>query len=178
MIETITYDTDNLGCVMLGCEPLTKVDEVIPKSLWFSNDKVNGRETEPHITLLYGLLTPAYLQEEKVNNALKEWREPEEVTLRGFDFFPGSEYDVLIARVYGYTVTSVEKAHGLLSALPHINTFHPYRPHLTLGYVPSGAGPLLCRELDRELGGGTFRRTVTGLNLGRDLRLDTAPTNS
>ena len=172
MIKTISYDTDNLGCVMLNVEPMTEVDDVIPASLWFSNDTVKGRETEPHITLLYGLLTPAYLQEAAIMKALENWDAPAYVEFRGFGFFHGNDYDVLFARVHEYSSTLVDKAHGMLSTLPHVNTFYPYCPHLTLGYVPPGAGPLLSRALNGALSGGLYRLDTRGINLGRDLRLD------
>lgn len=97
-----------------------------------------GRETEYHITLLYGI------EDEKSTEALQLLRD----TLNTSEFkiklgvvskFYQDDYDVIKIDVDDYT-GKLEAAFNTLSEnLDNENTYEDYHPHITLAYVTKGA---------------------------------------
>lgn len=171
----IEYDPDNLGCVMLGCDPWPdSLREVIPESVWYREGDQYGPEDEPHVTLLYGLLTPAYEQPVAITKALAGWNAPSTLYFNGFRVFSTPEWDCVVGELSDGDGVLAD-AHRRLSKLPHIDTHLPYTPHVTLGYVLPGLGSLILPALSlayREYFNrwGVLRWATTELNLGKDLR--------
>lgn len=108
------------------------------------NTEAGGRETEPHITVKYGLHTD---DAEKVRALLKD-QPPIPVTLGTTSIFPADEKAVQRG---GADVSDVVKAdvdspalHALnqkiADALPHTDTHPEYKPHATVAYVKPGLG--------------------------------------
>ena len=96
-----------------------------------------GIETEPHITVKYGLSCEAA----DAQRVLRDFGSIP-VELGELDLFTTNPaFDVLICRVES---PRLHAAHALLAQdLPHRETFPNYQPHLTLAYVAKGA----CADL-------------------------------
>lgn len=98
----------------------------------------DGRETDPHITLLYGLhdSDPA-----KVKKLLSRIKRPIQFKLGKVSLFPGEDagkdYDVVKVEVHSPDLHQLNK---LLKTLPHTDNWPEYKPHATIGYVKKGLG--------------------------------------
>ncbi len=94
----------------------------------------NGIETDPHITVKYGLLVDDSASVARVMGHFGAIR----VRLGALHLFhTHPDYDVLVVRVHG---AKLHAAHALLSQdLPYRETFSSYAPHLTLAYVAKGS---------------------------------------
>ena len=134
-----------LGCVMLPTEPFDLFGEgrehiLDVEDLYASNDPkkwwVNGDVTaKSHITLLYGLMKPAYEQKDAVDRVLATWDRPEYLVPERVTFFPSPDDEKYAAIVVEIDDLHLVEANQRLSYLPHVNTFAEYKPHMTLCYV-------------------------------------------
>ncbi len=93
----------------------------------------NGRDKEPHITVLYGLHEDAIEPVQYLADGFGEIK----ATVGDIDVFGARDYDVVILRIES---KDLHRLHGRLSTLPHTSTFPTYEPHITLAYVKSGEG--------------------------------------
>lgn len=136
---------NDLGCVMLETESIPKpkmYDLEIPEAFYEAKHKdhywIRGWVGDkPHVSLLYGLLTPAYEQPENIEKVLKGWELPE-VTIKEVGYFESpddmdEEYYCIIGLIE--VTPKLKEAMERLSFLPHINTFAGYKPHVTIAYV-------------------------------------------
>ena len=138
---------NNLGCVMLPVEDIMLIDGtrknfLDPEDLYTSPDPekfwIKGDVThKAHVTLLYGLLAPAYEIKEFVDAVLEDWERPwhfDSPEVVAFDSpTPDTEpYKCIVAKVMS---PELIEAHQRLSFLPHVNTHPEYQPHITLAYV-------------------------------------------
>lgn len=97
----------------------------------------DGRETEPHITVLFGLHTP----DPATVRALLRDEPPITVTLGKTSFFPNGESgsgDVLKVDVRSPSLRRLNKR--IAEAIAHTNTHPDYQPHCTIAYVKPGRG--------------------------------------
>ena len=135
---------DDLGCIMVDVEPF-EVTANVPDE--FASDLVDATtrhdhamgavgETEPHLTLLYGLLENGNLWKDKVDAVLDGWSLPN-VTIDEVGIFETPDSYAVIAHV-ALTPELVD-GHERLTLLPHIQTFSEYRPHITLAYIKKDA---------------------------------------
>lgn len=146
LMEKLGIEVSELGCVMLPVEPFDIFgdgrDQVLDvEDLYASNDPkkwwIQGDVSEKaHITLLYGLITPAFEQKENVDEVLASWDRPEWLIPERVTFFPSPYED----EPYAAIVVEIEdqhlmEAHQRLSYLPHVNTYPTYRAHMTIAYV-------------------------------------------
>ena len=165
-------DTRTLGCVMLDVEPTLPAElrAKIPQRVWYTDPKrgISGPEAEPHVTLLYGLLESAHTWRAHVDQLLADWQMPAGLWISRFEVFgrPTDPYDVVVATFDEESLEGLAEANGLLRALPHVDTFPEYRPHLTIGYVVAPAGRWVAAELNAH----APRKWVglVGLNYGRE----------
>ena len=147
LMRDLDIDVNTLGCVMLPTEAFDIFGEgrdclLAVEDLYVSENPakhwVNGDVSDnAHITLLYGLMTPAYKQKEAVNRVLDTWDCPEYFVPEQVTFFPSPDKD---EPGYAAIVVEIEDPHLVeamqrLSYLPHVNTFAVYRSHMTLCYV-------------------------------------------
>jgi 2'-5' RNA ligase len=132
-----------LGCVYL---PLTGElkKKVLALAASVPDDLLDekGRETEPHITALYGLTNddPAPVKE-----LLSKVDRPVPFMLGGVSVFANDKYDVLKVEVYSPYLHAINQ---LLSTLPNENEYTDYIPHVTLAYVKCGEGQALADMLE------------------------------
>ena len=96
----------------------------------------DGRETEPHIALKYGIAPDSVEAVRGVLEALP----PIKVVLGTTSVFGNPQQDVLVVDCYGEGLRLANDA--LDKAVPHIDTFDWYQPHATVAYLKPGAGQL------------------------------------
>ncbi len=163
--------TSDLGCVMLDFESLGDADipdewlyyAETPEHFWIKGYVGNS----PHVTLLYGLLEQGETWREHIVELLNDWvpenGEPMGI-IRFQSPYPEEQYVCLAAELH--ITESLMDAHRRLSYLPHIDTFTPYRPHVTLAYVRTEHADMCEELLNALILGRKFRPTY--INLGSD----------
>lgn len=138
----------SLGCVMLDVDPKALAADPYRERLEASGDLYYAKDPAhfwidgyvagktPHITLLYGLLKPAYEQKADIEEVLKGWS-IDTATVESIGFFPSPMQDEPYFCIVAHIKISPEllEGHERLELLPHINTFPGYKAHLTLAYV-------------------------------------------
>jgi hypothetical protein len=170
LIEELGIDVNKLGCVMLPVAFLRGMIEKgyesgalstndlftasNPDHFWIKGD-VSG--SNAHVTLLYGLLAPAF--EEPTSSLILHlfedagWRAPSWLPIEGFDIFPSNlpdeDYGCIVARI-GDPDGVLARAHALLEYLPHVNTFEEWKLHATIAYVKSEAAPAWVEYLQAQ----------------------------
>lgn len=96
-----------------------------------------GKEDNPHVTVLYGLHTGSA---EEIKRFLSE-EKSFEITLGKISKFRTSdEHDVLKIDIESESLKDMNKK---LKELPYTSKYSTYRPHATIAYVKKGA----CEEL-------------------------------
>lgn len=133
-----------LGCAMLGITPKDAVWEDIlalvdDKDLYVSNDGF-GKETEPHITLLYGIHLDDGVRKQLLDHYLSHFPEVS-IIANGVSLFenPGKDYDVLKFDIE-VTPELAELNKFLTYYFPFTNEFPDYHPHATIAYIQKGKG--------------------------------------
>lgn len=93
----------------------------------------NGIETDPHVTVLYGLdgVSPQQVQ------AIVGRFQPFDVTFGRTGLFENEEFDVVKVEAES---PQLRELHAQLRRLPNQNERAVYQPHLTLAYVKKGVG--------------------------------------
>lgn len=92
-----------------------------------------GRETDPHITVLYGLTTDS---PQDVAAVLGNSR-PATYTLGPIQRFANPDADVVYISVTSPDLTAL---HQMVKQLQNVDEFPKYIPHITLAYVQPGRG--------------------------------------
>lgn len=175
MYEDLGIDNNDLGCVMLDVAPIPVTSlipgdpEQVASQLYYSEHPkrqwLRGAvgETTSHITLLYGILTPAAVQH--VDTVLDGWIMPDHVELSEIEVFESpfeeEKYSCIVARVN--ITPDLLDAHTRLELLPHINTFPEWKAHVTLAYVRTEHRDAWVEALHKNLPGTV---QVLGLNKG------------
>ncbi len=95
----------------------------------------DGRETDPHVTIKYGLHADSPLPVAHVVTGYG----PVTVRVGKLSAFFGEntnrDYDVIFAEIYSPDLQELNKR---LSELPHTDTWPSYNPHATVAYVKAG----------------------------------------
>ena len=130
-IESGPYE---YGCVMLYFDfDETQMSSIIDdKDIYDDGSGKYGKETEPHVTLLYGLhsnVTPQIVQQILDNVHFGD------ISLTNVSVFENGEYDVLKMDASG---DGLDKSNHLLMKLPNSNEYPDYRPHMTIAYLQRG----------------------------------------
>ncbi len=156
-LRELGIDVGGLGCVMLDVDAPVKVADVIPQSWAYTSanpklGRVDGIQTEHHVTLLYGLLPQ--VRRAHVDEVLDGWTGLDaSVKTDMLDVFesplPDEPYSCIVARQSWNAGDEVLDAHQRLSLLPHINTHPVFRTHVTLAYVRRDRTTQALQELHR-----------------------------
>lgn len=178
--ESLGINLSKLGCIMLDLEPFSNAYSISLEgaeiALYYAKDKtrfwINGWSFDnPHITLLYGLLTPGNEtpMRELVPQVLEGWEYPQiEIEDVGYFESPYSDesYWCLVAHVK--ITPELMEGHNRLCLLPHLKTFSGYKAHTTIAYIDKNQGEKYRDNLINDfkklwVGKGM---KVKGLNLG------------
>lgn len=94
----------------------------------------DGRETNPHCSVLYGLHETASPKSMPILGMFG----PQKLRLGAINIFECPSYDVVKIEVESPSLTQMNWI--LRRLLPHTSTHKDYNPHITLGYVKKGKG--------------------------------------
>lgn len=118
-------------------KPILDFVKSIPASELYEGDKPGeyGRETEPHVTALYGLTGLG--DDVRLVKGVAKKHSPIDLTLGKMSVFsnPDSHYDVLKLDVES---PGLHAMNASLKNLPYKSDFPNYHPHLTLAYLKKG----------------------------------------
>lgn len=134
--RTGTYE---YGCVLLELD-LPGWDRLIStinsEDLYQPNDGRHGIETDPHVTLKFGV--DGNVSDQEVEKILLDNPLTEKIHIEKIDLFQNEEFDVVKLKV---TLTpQLVKLNQELSKLPNHDKFPDYKPHITIAYVKPGLG--------------------------------------
>ncbi len=138
LMELLSKNHKNeFGCIMLKVkfDLISQMHKFISKDDLYEADGY-GLETEPHITLIYGL-TDDNIDIKKLINSLQYcvWSP---VKINNVSCFENDEFDVLKFEVENKT--TFEKANKILNKLPCSPSEFDYHPHMTIAYLKPGKG--------------------------------------
>jgi len=100
----------------------------------------HGRETNPHVTVLYGINSDKGL-DKKIRGF-----GPVRVQLGEVDVFEGVEEGAADALLIRVESPDLERLRKRLLELPHAEQMHDYKPHATIAYVKPGLGRELAAK--------------------------------
>lgn len=127
----LTLDSKQAQQVLVFAQEIPDADLYSEKD---ENGKEDyGRETQPHVTVLYGLTQ----HDPKKAAKFVEQFGPITVTLGKTSLFENEKYDVLKVEVEG---ADLRKLNAQLRKLPNENKFPDYKPHMTIAYLKKGEG--------------------------------------
>lgn len=138
------------GCVMVKFDVPNWKDILneIKKEDLYTDEKGYGLETEPHVTLLYGIHSSVLTSDVK---KVVEYAYQPYVTFKNISIFnnPLSKYDVL--KFEAESENLIHMYEMLSSQLPNINAQPTYNPHMTIAYLKSGRGISYIKTLDKAI---------------------------
>ena len=122
----------------------TEVQDIL-KDFEINKDDLSGygKETEPHITIKYGLHTGNF---KEVHDLLKDVK-PIVATLGKISLFENDE-DVIKVDIKGKDLHDLNKY--ISDNLKCTDTYPDYNPHMTIAYVKKGAGKKYIKNSDFE----------------------------
>jgi 2'-5' RNA ligase len=129
-----------------------------------------GRESEPHVTLKWGLHNTGH---SPVTAALKD-EHPAQARFGHTRVFETPDADVLHVEVTGH---DLHRLHRKLNRLPHDDSHAEYSPHMTLAYMARGTGHRYAGQAVPRLTGRTavFREVTFSSKNGRKTRIPLEP---
>jgi len=137
--EHLLFENDkkrSYSCLMLDCgilkDDIEKIQTRIQKSDIYDQTGY-GLETEPHITVLYGIHTA---DPETVASSVD--CRVVSYSLTGLSLFENSEFDVLKCTVVSDDLHALNKQ--CTDCLDYTNDYPDYKPHLTVAYLKPGTG--------------------------------------
>ena len=93
-----------------------------------------GIETDPHITILYGIHKD--VDDDQVISMFSDIKKSDfDLESTGIDCFYNKDYDVLKMNVKSDKLNELNR---LATELPHTSTYPDYRPHITIAYLTKG----------------------------------------
>lgn len=110
--------------------------ENIPDEKVYDTDEDKGRDDDPHITILYGIVDDA--PQQVID--LFQGKPPVTATLGKVSFFENDDYDVVKISVESEDLAEFQKI--LWDGVEHESDYPEYKPHITIAYVKPGSGSL------------------------------------
>lgn len=128
-------DADSYGCILVRL-PRDAADSIFRLQARIADEDFapDGPETNPHVTVLYGLEddTPTRIQQVVRENGLR----PFTLRLGRLSYFSADEFDVLKIDVPDLSIRGL---HNIFAErLEHVQTYPQYMPHITVAYVLPG----------------------------------------
>lgn len=141
--------------------------ENIPDEKVYDTDEDKGRDDDPHITILYGIVED---DPQQVID-LFQGKPPVTATLGKVSFFENDDYDVVKISVESEDLASFQKS--LWDGVEHESDYPEYKPHVTIAYVKPGSGSLYSGVTEFEGTEVTFDTIVFSPSDGEttDIRL-------
>ncbi len=136
-----TAGPHKFGCIMGYIEDAMPEIEVDESKLY--NPFTHGIETEPHVTMLYGILPD--VDPEEVFEFLRCLKMPK-IKLSEISLFENDEFDVVKYDVESEELFTMNKLCTML--FPFENKFPEYHPHVTIAYMLPGEGKSYVEKFD------------------------------
>jgi 2'-5' RNA ligase len=141
------------GCVMamVDFNKITEIHDIIEDEDIYegTSDDPYGLETEPHVTILYGLHEEVNIPKirEKIKNI-----DIEKCILTNPSLFENEQFDVLKFDVKYFEGKSkfLHLMNKNLKSLPHTSNYPKYNPHMTIAYLKPGRGKKYVNLLKDE----------------------------
>lgn len=156
-----------LGVVMLDCSPVENPG--IPKEWEFNSSDpekwwVKGFVGDgAHVSLLYGLLVPASEWSNQIETLVGDLPLPTVTLMEATSFAqPGDLYAAVVMKAV--ITPELMEFHRRLAYLPHVDTFTPWVPHVTIAYVDAHYVLEAVDMVNKTLSGRILM--PVGLNLG------------
>jgi 2'-5' RNA ligase len=142
-------------------------NENIPDEEVSDDDDTQGREDNPHITILYGIVDDA--PQQVID--LFQGKPQVKATLGKVTLFENDDYDVVKISVESEDLAEFQKI--LWDEVEHESDYPEYKPHVTIAYVKPGSGSLYSGATDFEGTEVTFDTIVFSPSDGEttDIRL-------
>jgi len=125
------------GCLMLNLNfPNWKIftSNIDKDDLYDSESERYGIETEPHVTILYGIHKS--VDDDVVYALFSDLKKNDfDLKVSGIDCFFNKDYDVLKMNILSDKLSELNK---LAKRLPHTSDYPDYKPHITIAYLQKG----------------------------------------
>ena len=121
----------------------------------------DGRETEPHVTIKYGIGA----DDPEAVRAIVEASPPIKIGFGSASVFARDEYDVLKFDVWSEGLQRLNDA--IDRAVPHVDTHDWYQPHATVAYLKPGTGQLYAGDKSLDGQEAVIDRVVFSDRAGR-----------
>lgn len=151
----------NYGCVLTYLdlsdeywEQFTNIIDV--NDIYHYDEERYGIETEPHITILYGIHENV-IDDDTINLCKTVDGLGILIQCSRVDCFQNPEFDVVKLTV---SSDSIHLFNEKLRTLPYTNGF-TYNPHITIAYVKPGMGPKYCKEIEPLIINGITKVTYS-----------------
>ena len=160
---------------MLDLEPVTdSIPDQVRGHLYHTKNEerfwIDGWVFDnPHVTLLYGLLSEGKNYEPHIESVLKDWK-LDQIEIADIGYFespyPDEPYYCLVAHIK--ITDELMEGHERLSFLPHLKTFPGYKAHATICYVDKAQGEEYRDSLIKEFKALWVGKAmnIRGMNLG------------
>ena len=167
--EALGIYPNELGAVMLDFDPIN--DQIMPgeweyyspnQEEWWIKGWVGHKA---HLTLRHGLLKKGYELADEIAYLTKDLQFPSVNVIDATHFIdPGSPYAAIVLKVAENPL--LMELHRRLSYLPHIDTYTPWVPHVTVAYVHADHALQAALRVNKVLYGRVLN--PRRLNLGED----------
>ncbi len=126
---------NDYGCVMVFLKVDQKewdnlLNQIEEEDLYQPKDDPSyGKETNPHVTILYGL--HGTIKDSEIESDLKDIKEPS-IKMKGISEFSNDKFDVLKFDVDSKDLNKLNKR---FNEYPNTQTYPDYHPHCTIAYL-------------------------------------------
>ena len=157
------------GCVMVYLD-IPNWDSIVShiksEDLYKPDEKRYGLETNPHVTILYGLHQD--VSDEDVINVFSTINIGDiSLDIDGIDCFENQDFDVIKMNVKSDTLNFLNKE---LSKLPHTTDYPDYKPHITIAYLLPGHGKKYI-ETDYKYNFNQVKKIIYSKSNGQKLEI-------
>lgn len=128
------------GCVFIKLNIPTwedLVSHIDEFDLYLPEDPAHGVESDPHVSILYGLISEKIIDKEIFEIIEKVNSQDIKIEISGINIFENGTFDVVKMEVHSDYLLSLNKE---FKKLPHVSQFYDYNPHITMAYLLPGCG--------------------------------------
>lgn len=145
------HKANKFGCVMVFLDykesDWKALQDLIDKDDLYEPEGESGygKETEPHVTILYGLHTN--IPDEDIESEIDKIKSPK-LKLGKVSSFSNDKFDVL---KFDVESEDLHKYNKKFAEFPHTTDYPKYHPHCTIAYVKSGKSEKYIEKLNKAV---------------------------